>query len=56
MNYYLKDCPLVIYDMMLDCWEADRLKRPKFRQIVSNLDILLGSQSESLFVLSNKSK
>lgn len=35
---------------MLDCWEADRLKRPKFKKIANDLDLLIKSRKESLFV------
>lgn len=34
---------------MLDCWESDRLKRPRFRQIVNELDLILKSKSECLY-------
>lgn len=34
---------------MLECWETDRLKRPRFKQIVQDLDSLVKSKKESLY-------
>lgn len=41
-------CPQVIYDMMIQCWESERARRPKFKQIVNDLDILLKPNNEGL--------
>ncbi len=41
-------CPLVIYDLMIECWESERTRRPKFKQIVNDLDILLKPNNEGL--------
>uniref|UniRef100_A0A8C6VRT8 Ephrin type-A receptor 1 n=1 Tax=Nothobranchius furzeri TaxID=105023 RepID=A0A8C6VRT8_NOTFU len=35
------DCPSAIYQLMQQCWQHDRLKRPRFSDIVSILDKLL---------------
>ncbi|XP_038577577.1 ephrin type-B receptor 2-like isoform X1 [Micropterus salmoides] len=35
------DCPSALHQLMLDCWQKDRNNRPKFSQIVSNLDKLI---------------
>ncbi|XP_034147329.1 ephrin type-A receptor 4b isoform X2 [Esox lucius] len=35
------DCPVVLHQLMLDCWENGRSERPKFDQIVSTLDGLI---------------
>jgi Eph receptor A2 len=48
------NCPHVLYSMMLNCWENDRLKRPKFKQIVNDLDSLTKSKMECLFILAKK--
>ncbi|KAF7668510.1 hypothetical protein LDENG_00006960 [Lucifuga dentata] len=37
------DCPSAIYQLMLQCWQHDRSKRPRFSDIVSILDKLLRS-------------
>lgn len=42
-------CPQIIYDKMLDCWETDRTRRPKFKQIVSDLDDMMKSKKDCLF-------
>ncbi|XP_076147456.1 ephrin type-A receptor 3 isoform X1 [Alosa pseudoharengus] len=39
------DCPVVMHQLMLDCWEKNRSERPKFGQIVSTLDRLIRSPS-----------
>jgi len=38
-----KDCPKVVYSLMLDCWESDKNKRPKFAEIESHLDEIIRS-------------
>ncbi|KAM6918922.1 ephrin type-A receptor 3-like isoform 2-T2 [Xenentodon cancila] len=35
------DCPMVLHQLMLDCWEKARSDRPKFGQIVTILDKLI---------------
>ncbi|XP_048845636.1 ephrin type-A receptor 4b isoform X1 [Brienomyrus brachyistius] len=37
------DCPLVLHQLMLDCWEKGRSDRPNFGQIVNALDKLIRS-------------
>lgn len=37
------DCPSAIYQLMLQCWLHERLKRPRFLDIVNFLDKLLKS-------------
>ncbi|TRY91185.1 hypothetical protein DNTS_006110, partial [Danionella cerebrum] len=46
------DCPVVLHQLMLDCWEKNRSDRPKFGQIVSTLDRLIRNPS-SLKQLAN---
>ncbi|XP_032238020.2 ephrin type-B receptor 1 isoform X2 [Nematostella vectensis] len=36
-------CPKVIHQIMLECWDADRTKRPSFALIVKQLDSLIRS-------------
>ncbi|XP_053186322.1 ephrin type-A receptor 4-A-like isoform X1 [Scomber japonicus] len=35
------DCPVVLHQLMLDCWERDRADRPTFSQILNMLDKLI---------------
>uniref|UniRef100_A0A8C5M1Y7 Receptor protein-tyrosine kinase n=1 Tax=Leptobrachium leishanense TaxID=445787 RepID=A0A8C5M1Y7_9ANUR len=35
------DCPSALHLLMLDCWQRDRAKRPRFEQIVSSLDRMI---------------
>ncbi|XP_061696045.1 ephrin type-A receptor 4-like isoform X2 [Syngnathoides biaculeatus] len=35
------DCPVVLHQLMLDCWEQDRAERPTFGQILNMLDKLI---------------
>ncbi|OBS67636.1 hypothetical protein A6R68_03797, partial [Neotoma lepida] len=35
------DCPSAIYQLMMQCWQQDRSRRPKFADIVSILDKLI---------------
>jgi ephrin-B len=53
--YMPPNCPDVLYTLMLDCWHTDRLKRPRFRQIVPELDTLIKSKRESLYVMTKGS-
>ncbi|XP_068699752.1 ephrin type-A receptor 4-like isoform X2 [Montipora foliosa] len=36
-------CPKTIHQIMLNCWHAERNKRPKFTDIVKRLDVLIRS-------------
>uniref|UniRef100_A0AAQ5WZN8 receptor protein-tyrosine kinase n=1 Tax=Amphiprion ocellaris TaxID=80972 RepID=A0AAQ5WZN8_AMPOC len=35
------DCPVVLHQLMLDCWERERAERPTFSQILNMLDKLI---------------
>ncbi|NXJ85124.1 EPHA2 protein, partial [Trogon melanurus] len=35
------DCPSAIYQLMMQCWQQDRARRPKFPDVVSILDKLI---------------
>uniref|UniRef100_A0A1A8HN10 receptor protein-tyrosine kinase n=3 Tax=Nothobranchius TaxID=28779 RepID=A0A1A8HN10_9TELE len=35
------DCPVVLHQLMLDCWERERTERPTFSQILNMLDKLI---------------
>uniref|UniRef100_A0A3Q2PX79 receptor protein-tyrosine kinase n=1 Tax=Fundulus heteroclitus TaxID=8078 RepID=A0A3Q2PX79_FUNHE len=35
------DCPVVLHQLMLDCWERERADRPSFSQILNMLDKLI---------------
>ncbi|KAM6990152.1 ephrin type-A receptor 3-like isoform 1-T1 [Tautogolabrus adspersus] len=48
------DCPVVLHQLMLDCWEKGRSERPKFGQIVGILDKLIRNPA-SLRELANSS-
>ncbi|CAL1579855.1 unnamed protein product [Knipowitschia caucasica] len=48
------DCPVVLHQLMLDCWEKGRSERPKFGQIVTILDKLIRNPA-SLRDLANSS-
>nr|XP_020471847.1 ephrin type-A receptor 3-like isoform X2 [Monopterus albus] len=48
------DCPMVLHQLMLDCWEKGRSDRPKFGQIVTILDKLIRNPA-SLRDLANSS-
>lgn len=39
------DCPTVLHLLMLDCWQKDRIQRPKFEQIVNALDKMIRKPS-----------
>ncbi|XP_074858258.1 ephrin type-B receptor 5 isoform X2 [Carettochelys insculpta] len=39
------DCPSVLHLLMLDCWQKERVQRPKFEQIVSALDKMIRKPS-----------
>lgn len=38
-----KDCPEIIHGIMMDCWQSDPSKRPKFGEIVTRLDKIIRS-------------
>ncbi|XP_061688118.1 ephrin type-A receptor 2-like isoform X2 [Syngnathoides biaculeatus] len=46
------DCPSAIYQLMLQCWQHERSKRPRFTDIVNILDKLLQSP-ESLSTIAD---
>uniref|UniRef100_A0ACB8EER0 Ephrin type-A receptor 2 n=1 Tax=Sphaerodactylus townsendi TaxID=933632 RepID=A0ACB8EER0_9SAUR len=46
------DCPSTIYQLMMQCWQQERSRRPKFSDVVSILDKLLNSP-DSLKTLAN---
>lgn len=48
------DCPVVLHQLMLDCWDKGRSERPKFGQIVTILDKLIRNPA-SLRELANSS-
>ncbi|XP_041419444.1 ephrin type-A receptor 3 isoform X2 [Xenopus laevis] len=48
------DCPVVLHQLMLDCWQKCRSDRPKFGQIVNILDKYIRTPS-SLNELANSS-
>uniref|UniRef100_A0A8C7M5Q9 receptor protein-tyrosine kinase n=1 Tax=Oncorhynchus mykiss TaxID=8022 RepID=A0A8C7M5Q9_ONCMY len=35
------DCPVCLHQLMLDCWQRDRIHRPSFTQILNILDKLI---------------
>ena len=45
-SYYLlnlslicfQNCPKLVHNLMLNCWESDRTKRPTFADIVESID------------------
>ncbi|XP_015271180.1 PREDICTED: ephrin type-B receptor 5-like [Gekko japonicus] len=39
------DCPTVLHLLMLDCWQKERVQRPKFEQIVNALDKMIRKPS-----------
>ncbi|NXF78051.1 EPHA2 protein, partial [Sclerurus mexicanus] len=46
------DCPSAIYQLMMQCWQQERARRPKFADIVSILDKLIRAP-ESLKALAD---
>ncbi|XP_064833297.1 ephrin type-A receptor 5 isoform X1 [Oncorhynchus masou masou] len=48
------DCPVVLYHLMMACWQKERNSRPKFEEIVCLLDKLIRNPS-SLKALVNSS-
>ncbi|XP_008331857.1 ephrin type-B receptor 3-like [Cynoglossus semilaevis] len=49
------DCPMVLHQLMLECWMKERNLRPKFTRIVSTLDKLLRNAASLKVVTSNTS-
>uniref|UniRef100_A0A7N8X112 receptor protein-tyrosine kinase n=1 Tax=Mastacembelus armatus TaxID=205130 RepID=A0A7N8X112_9TELE len=45
------DCPSALHQLMLDCWQKDRNNRPKFSQIVNNLDKMILTEGVHLPLL-----
>ena len=41
--FAFQDCPEIIYCIMMDCWQSDPNKRPKFGEIVNRLDKIIRS-------------
>lgn len=35
------DCPASLHALMLDCWQKERAKRPRFSDVVASLDRLI---------------
>lgn len=49
------DCPMVLHQLMLECWVKERNLRPKFCRIVSTLDKLLRNAASLKVVTSTYS-
>ncbi|KAM8838130.1 ephrin type-B receptor 3 isoform X1 [Synchiropus splendidus] len=49
------DCPMVLHQLMLECWMKERNLRPKFSRIVSTLDKLLRNAGSLKMVTSSYS-
>ncbi|XP_020795036.2 ephrin type-B receptor 3 isoform X1 [Boleophthalmus pectinirostris] len=49
------DCPMVLHQLMLECWMKERNLRPKFSRIVNTLDKLLRNAASLKVVTSNYS-
>ncbi|XP_071348352.1 ephrin type-B receptor 3 [Trachinotus anak] len=49
------DCPMVLHQLMLECWMKERNLRPKFSRIVSTLDKLLRNAASLKVVTSTNS-
>lgn len=49
------DCPMVLHQLMLECWMKERNLRPKFSRIVSTLDKLLRNATSLKMVTSTYS-
>ncbi|XP_023820804.1 ephrin type-B receptor 3 [Oryzias latipes] len=49
------DCPMVLHQLMLECWMKERNLRPKFSRIVSTLDKLLRNAASLKVVTSSYS-
>ncbi|KAJ3594881.1 hypothetical protein NHX12_004186 [Muraenolepis orangiensis] len=48
------DCPMVLHQLMLECWVKERNLRPKFCRIVGTLDKLLRNAASLKVVTSNQ--
>uniref|UniRef100_A0A8C7X1K3 Ephrin type-B receptor 3 n=1 Tax=Oryzias sinensis TaxID=183150 RepID=A0A8C7X1K3_9TELE len=48
------DCPMVLHQLMLECWMKERNLRPKFSRIVSTLDKLLRNAASLKVVTSTQ--
>ncbi|KAK2552685.1 Ephrin type-B receptor 2 [Acropora cervicornis] len=40
------NCPKLVHNLMLNCWESEKTKRPTFADIVDNIDKLLRSPED----------
>ncbi|XP_067050046.1 ephrin type-B receptor 1-like isoform X2 [Acropora muricata] len=40
------NCPKLVHNLMLNCWESDKTKRPTFADIVDNIDKFLRSPED----------
>lgn len=49
-------CPKIIHSLMLDCWEAEKNKRPTFAEIVCRLNEIIRSQDSLVDDASPQSK
>ena len=41
-----QNCPKLVHNLMLNCWESDKIKRPTFADIVDNIDKFLRSPED----------
>ena len=41
-----QDCPKLVHNLMLNCWESDKIKRPTFADIVDSIDKFLRSPED----------
>uniref|UniRef100_A0AAZ3PH96 receptor protein-tyrosine kinase n=1 Tax=Oncorhynchus tshawytscha TaxID=74940 RepID=A0AAZ3PH96_ONCTS len=42
------DCPVCLHQLMLDCWQRDRIHRPSFTQILNIMDKLIRNPTTTL--------
>ena len=41
-----QNCPKLVHNLMLNCWESDKIRRPTFADIVDNIDKFLRSPED----------
>ena len=41
-----QNCPKLVHNLMLNCWESDKIKRPTFADIVDSIDNFLRSPED----------
>ena len=41
-----QNCPKLVHNLMLNCWESDKIRRPTFAEIVDNIDKFLRSPED----------